>query len=275
MYVNIRLGCLLLLLGAGLPAPAARAQADYRNLSPGRPIAVEDAQPIEFRALEVELGVPRFSREARGAWLYALEREVKWGVWKDMQLGFTSEFVIARADSRTVAAARDSQLHLLYNLNQETRRLPAIAIRPELAIRGGGLGSRHEHGALKLIVSKTMGRNRLHFNGSYAVGPTERPGRGGELVSRAFYGAAYERTLPLHFVVLLAGVYARKPIDHAETQVVTDFGARVQLTPRWVLDAGVSTGLKPQAGPDVGFTFGLSYTFSFRGLFPTKGKARP
>ena len=57
---------LLLFLGLAL-APQARAQADYRNLAPGRPLAIEDAQPIEFRALEFELGVPRFTRERGGA----------------------------------------------------------------------------------------------------------------------------------------------------------------------------------------------------------------
>jgi hypothetical protein len=260
-----------LVLLAALGTGRAHAQADYRNLDPGRPLAVEDAQPIEFRAFEIQLGVPRFTRESRGRWLYALEQEVKWGAWKDTQLGVSSEFAVVRDARRTTSSFRDTQLHLLYNFNQESRRLPAIALRPELALRGGALGSRREHGALKLIASKTIHRNRVHVNGSYTVGPTESPGRGGDLVNRFLYGVAYERTFPLQFVVLLADVYARKPIDHARTQVVFDLGTRVQLTPTWVLDAGVSSGLRPSAGPDVGFTFGLNYVFSFRSLFPTKG----
>lgn len=255
---------------------SARAQAEYRNLDAGRPIAVEDAQPTEFRAIEIQFGIPRFSRERRGHWSFSLERELKFGLGKDLQFGYSSELVSARSPGNTVFAARDSQLHLLYNFNQETRRRPAIAIRPEVAIRGGGLGSQHEHGALKLIISKTIHRNRLHLNGSYTVGPTAAPGRGGELVNRFFYGAAYERTLPLKFLVLLADVYARKPMDHAATQVVLEFGTRVQLDPRWTLDAAVSTGaLRPSAGPDVGFTFGLSRSFSFRWLFPKKDQAGP
>lgn len=40
---------------AVLAAPVGtQAQADYRNLDPGRPIAVEDAQPVEYRALELK-----------------------------------------------------------------------------------------------------------------------------------------------------------------------------------------------------------------------------
>ncbi len=254
-----------------LSALPAFAQADYRNLDAGRPIAVEDAQPVEFRAIEFQFTVPRFTRERSGHWHYGLETEFKWGAFKDTQVGVTTETVVAREAGDTVFTSRDVQIHALYNFNQETRRMPAVAIRPELIIGTGGFGSQHEHGTLKLIISKTIRSNRLHFNGSYTVGATEQPGRGGDLVSRFFYGAAYERTLPLKFLVLVADVYARKPIDHSPTEVVIEFGTRIQLSPTWVLDAGVATGqLRPSVGPDLGFTFGLSRSFSFRGLFPRK-----
>jgi len=250
-------------------APPAHAQADYRNLDAGRPIAVEDAQPLEFRAFEIQFGVPRFSRERRGHWLYALEPEFKWGILKNTQFGISSEFVVARDAGDTVSTFRDTQFHLLYNFNEETPRFPAIAIRPELTFPTGGLATGEVHGSLKLIASKTFGRNRLHFNGSWTAGPTAPPGRGGELVSRYFYGIAYEHTLPLKFLVLLADVNAHRPIDKSPTEVFFELGTRVQLRPGWVLDAGVFTGrLRPSTGPDFGFTFGLSRSFSFRGLFP-------
>jgi hypothetical protein len=157
----------------------AQAQADYRNLDPGRPIAVEDAQPVEYRALELQFGVPRFSRESRGHWLFGFEPEFKWGIARDTHIGVSSEFVVAHLDDNTVSTFRDTQFHLHYNFNQESREWPAIAVRPELTIRSGGLGSRSEHGGLKLMLSKTFHHNRAHFNGSYTVGPTEAPGRGG------------------------------------------------------------------------------------------------
>ena len=77
---------------------AAAAQEDYRNLDAGRPIAVEDAQPVEFRAFEAQFGIPRFTRERKGDWLYAIEREFKFGFWKNYQFGLSSQFVIARRD---------------------------------------------------------------------------------------------------------------------------------------------------------------------------------
>jgi len=261
--------CVFALLAA---ASGARAQdADYRNLDPGHPIAVEDAQPIEYRALELQYSFPHFTRERRGAWSIGLEPEFKWGIYKDLQFGLSSAYVAAHAAGRTVYSAHDHQLHLLYNFNQETRAWPALAIRPELTIRSGGLGSRHEHAALKGIVTKTLGLNRVHLNASYTLGPTAQPGRGGHLVNRYFYGAAYERTFPLRFIVLLADVYALRPIDNSPAEVVFEAGARVQLSPGWVLDAGVSTGAaRASVGPDFGFTFGMSRNFSLRWLHPTK-----
>ena len=265
--LRIRLAGLALLAALLCPATGV-AQSDYRNLDAGRPIAVEDAQPVEYRALESTWGIPRFLRERRGAWLVGAETEFKWGIYKDLQFGLASEYVIVREDGDTIVASRDKQAHLLWNFNAEGPRMPAIALRPSLSIRSGGLGSQHEHGALKLIMSKTIRRNRLHFNGAYTIGPTEAPGRGGELVNRYFYGAAYERTLPLKFMVLLAGVHVTKPIDHSKAEVVLEGGTRIQLTPNWVLDAGVSTGAVRDGGHDFGFTFGLSRSFSFRWLYP-------
>jgi len=270
-HACLLLGSILILGGYS----SARAQADFRNLDPGRPIAIEDAQPIEFRAFELQFSLPRFVRERGGEWELGFEPELKVGFGRDWQFGVSSGLVVAREDDNTVSTFRDTQLHLLYNFNQESRQWPAFALRPELSLRSGALGSEHEHGSLKAIVSKTFHRNRVHWNASYTVGPTEARGRGGELVNRFFYGAAYERTFPLRFVVLLADVYARKPIDNGPTEVVFEFGTRVQASPRWVLDAGVASGvLRHSVGPDVGFTFGVSYSFSFRSLFPTGTPAR-
>jgi len=243
-------------------------QADYRNLDPGRPIAIEDAYPLEFRAFEFQVGIPRYSREG-GNHQISFEPELKWGFAKDWQFGISGENATVSNGHRT-NSFRDTQLHLLYNLNQENFTLPAIAFRPEATVPTGAIGSENVHAALKAIASKSFGMNRVHFNASYAIGPTEAPGRGGDLVNRYFYGAAYERTFPIEFLTLLVDVYAVKPIQSATTEVIADFGTRYQFTPVWVLDAGVFAGLRK--GPDFGFTVGLSYVFSFRKLFPTEGR---
>lgn len=264
---------LMSVLGTLFLASGSMAQSDYRNLDPGRPIAIEDAQPIEFRAFEFQLGLPRYSREEGDSEL-SFEPEIKWGIAKDWQFGISGENATLQ-NGRTTNSFRDTQLHLLYNLNQESLTLPATAFRPELILGTGILGSQSEHVALKAIVSRSFGMNRIHLNGSYTIGPTEAPGRGGELVNRYLYGIAYERTFPIEFLVLLADLYALKPIDGSSTKIIADLGTRLQLTPTWVLDGGIFTGALKD-GPDIGFTIGLSYVFSFRGLFPTQdGRGGP
>lgn len=160
---------------ASLSAPAF-GQADYRNLDPGRPITIEDAQPIEFRAFEFSFG-SRYGRHQEGYEL-SFEPELKWGFAKNWQVGVSGERAVLDDGQRTDVLA-GTEFHFLYNLNQEDFDLPAIAFRPELTFGAGDLGTDHPHGALKVIVSKTFGFNRVHLNGSYTIGPTEISGRGG------------------------------------------------------------------------------------------------
>lgn len=250
-----------------LSARPAFGQADYRNLDPGRPIAIEDAQPIEFRAFEFQTSIPRYEQERSGEWFLALDPELKWGFAKDWEFGVSMEGLIPYENGETPTAAG---LHLLYNLNQETRTLPAVALRPEFTFATGDPGNEHEHLSLKLIVSRAFGLNRVHVNAAYALGPREAAGEG--TGGRSLYGIAYERTFPIDFFVLLADLYTIKPLDGGRTQSVLDVGGRLQLTPTWVVDAGLSSGLLQEDGrPRFAATVGLSYVFSFRPLFPTGG----
>lgn len=248
---------------ASLSAPAF-GQSDYRNLDPGRPITIEDAQPIEFRAFEFSFGLG-YGRHNEGNKL-SFEPELKWGFAKDWQGGLSVEKAILD-DGETPDAMRHFHLHLFYNINQETLDLPAIALRPEWTFGAGELGSEHPHGALKVIVSKTLGFNRVHLNGSYTIGPTETAGRGGDRVNRYLYGIAYERTAPLQFFVLLFDLYAAAPIDGGRREIVYDLGTRIQMTPTWVFDAGFFHAIRSE-DLDFGVTAGLSYVFSPRSIFP-------
>jgi hypothetical protein len=263
MMMVYLLSILGFIIGTALPL---FAQSDYRNLDPGRPIVIEDAQPIEYRAFEFQLGIPRYSRHLDGYEL-SFEPELKWGFAKDWQAGISGEDVILR-NNGTIHAFRNTQLHLLYNLNQEGPDLPAIAFRPEVTLGTGGLGTDDPHAGVKVIASKSFGLNRIHLNASYTAGPEEAPGRGGDLVNRYLYGIAYERTFPIEFFVLLVDLYSVAPIDGGRREIIYDLGARFQITPTWVVDAGLFHAIRSD-DLDFGMTIGLSYVFSIRGIFPT------
>ena len=253
----------LILIAGALPV---WGQSDYRNLDPGRPIMIEDAQPIEFRAFELQLGIPRYSRHRINGSELSFEPELSWGFAKDWQGGIGGEMAMVR-DGGTTRSFRDVQLHLLYNFNQEDELLPAMAVRPELTFGAGALGSEGTHAALKGIVSKTIGLNRVHLNGSYTFGGKELPERGSDRLNRYLFGIAYERTLPFEFLVLLADLYAAEPIDGHRREIIYDIGTRIQVAPTWVLDAGLFQALRAER-LDFGLTLGVSYVFSFRRLFP-------
>ena len=172
-------------------------------------------------------------------------------------------------DGKTNHGLRDTQLHLLYNLNQEGLDLPAIALRPALMLDTGALGSDHSHAGLKLIASKTFGLNRIHLNGSYTAGPKEAPGSGGDWVNRYLYGIAYERTFPIEFFVLLIDLYSVGGIDGSRREIIYDLGTRFQITPTWVVDGGLFHAIRSDR-LDFGVTVGVSYVFSIRGSFPTE-----
>ncbi|MBI3802195.1 MAG: hypothetical protein HY282_00330 [Nitrospirae bacterium] len=242
-------------------------QSDYRNLDPGRPISIEDAQPIEFRAFEFQLGLPRYIGHRGGGYSLSVEPGLTWGLIKDGEVGLEGEGV-ARHDGETKSGLAATEIHLLYNLNQESETLPAFAVRPEIFLPTGPFGGDHLHAGLKGIVSKTLGMNRFHLNGAYTAGPTEAPGQGGDRVGRSLYGIAYERTFPILFAVLLADLYAVRPIDGGRTEVISELGGRLQLTPTWVVDAGLFRLVRSEGESRYGFTVGVSTVFSFRRFFP-------
>ena len=57
---------------ASLAARPAAAQTDYYNTDAGRPITIEDAYPVERRALELQLAPLRLERARGGTYHLSL-----------------------------------------------------------------------------------------------------------------------------------------------------------------------------------------------------------
>lgn len=248
---------------ASLSAPAF-GQADYRNLDPGRPITIEDAQPIEFRAFEFSFG-SRYGRHQEGYEL-SFEPELKWGFAKNWQVGVSGERAVLDDGQRTDVLA-GTEFHFLYNLNQEDFDLPAIAFRPEFDLRRRRFGNRP---SARRSQSDCQQNVRIQ-PGSPQRFLYDRPhgdlGEGGDLVNRYLYGIAYERTAPIEFFVLLFDLYAAAPIDGGRREIIYDLGTRIQMTPTWVFDAGFFHAIRSE-DLDFGVTVGFSYVFSPRSIFP-------
>ena len=249
-----------------LAAAEARAQTDYYNTDAGRPISVEDAYPIERRALELQLAPLRLERARGGVYTWSLEPEVAVGVLPRTQLeiGFPLSYVDLGAGRRSTGLA-GIEVSALHNLNVETS-IPALAVAAEVLVPAGPLAPDDVYVTAKGIATKTFAWARFHVNGAYTFAPDRAgattpdlppvggpvaPDAHGEL-SRWMAGLAVDRTFPLQSLLLTAEVVAREPFAEApaDDELVWDAaaGARYQLSPRVALDGGAGYRLTGDTG---------------------------
>ena len=253
----------LLALPLSLLASEARAQTDYYNTDAGRPIAVEDAYPIELRAFELQLAPLRLERARGGAYTWGIEPELAFGILPrtQVELGFPLSYADLGAGRRSTGLA-GIEVAALHNLNVETT-IPALAVAAEALLPVGPLAPDDPYVSVKGIATKTFAWARFHVNGTYTFGDGDRalpaepaPGDApaidahGEL-SRWSAGLAVDRTFPLQSLLVTAELVAREPFFGGDDDALawdTAAGARYQLSPRVALDGGAGYRLTGDQG---------------------------
>lgn len=264
LSVAIAVAGLLLLL---LPSSRAQAQTDYYNTDAGRPITVEDAYAIERRAVELQVAPLRLER-ARGtaaAYAWSLEPEFAVGLLPRTQLevGFPLAYREGVGGGRASGLA-GLDVSMLYNLNVETRTLPALAVVADVLLPVGALAPSKAYPSVKAIATRTFPAARFHLNAQYTLGDRlaaadlEGDAGGAGELSRWLAGIAVDRTFPLRSMLLTAEVVARQPLAESEDVALsTAAGTRYQLSPRVAADAGAGYRL---TGADRGWfvTFGAA-----------------
>lgn len=252
---------LLGVAAALLLAPSgARAQTDYYNTDGGRPILVEDAYPVERRAVELQVAPLRLERARGGTYAWGLEPEFAVGLLPrtQVEVGFPLLYVDRGAAGRSTGLA-GIELSVLHNLNVETS-IPALALVAEVLLPAGPLAPDEAYPSVKGIATKTLAWARFHLNGQYTFG--DRVGPDGDAnageVSQWLGGLAIDRTFPLRSLLLTAELVARQPLaDGEDVAWSTAAGTRYQLSPRVAADAGAGYRL---TGDDKGWfvTFGAA-----------------
>jgi hypothetical protein len=247
-----------------LLAPPAFAQTDYYNTDAGRPVQIEDADPVERRAFELQAAPLRLERSRGGVYHWGIEPELAFGILPRTQIevGFPLAFIDAGGGERTNGLA-GIDVSALYNLNTETT-IPALGIAAGVVLPVGGLAPDEAYASVKGIATRTFSWARFHVNGEYTFG--SRPTATDESIgiaelSRWLAGVAVDRTFPLRSMLVTAEVFARDPIaEGEELEWNTGAGIRYQFRPRWALDAGLGGRL---TGDDRGWyvTFGGAYAF--------------
>lgn len=252
-------GASVLLLVALLAAPAAlEGQTDFYNTDAGRPIATEDAHPLEFRAIELQVAPLRLDRARGGIYHWGFEPELAIGFLPRTHVEVGVPLAVVEGAGRRVSGLAGLELSVFHNLNVETR-LPALAVAAEVLLPVGGLAPERAYPAVKAIATKTFPAARFHLNGTYTIADDVAAGATGlgEL-SRWSGGLAVDRAFPLRSLLLTGEVTARQPIVlDEEVEWASAAGLRYQLSPRLATDAGV----------------GARFTGDERGWFATVGAA--
>jgi hypothetical protein len=247
------------LLAAVSVSPLA-AQTDYYNTSTGRPLRIEDALPVEFRAIELNFAPVRWERAPNATYRWSLDPEVAVGILPRTQIQVGVPLSFVDGQSTSVRGVAGLEVAVMHTLNAETS-IPAFALSGDILLPVGSLAADAPYGTLKGILTRTTRTARVHANAQFTLGPT--PGESdGEVAdveaSRWLAGIAVDKALPLRSVLFSVEGFAEQPLDSsAELEWNAGAGARVQLSPRWAFDAGVGRRLTGERAWSV--TFGSAY----------------
>jgi hypothetical protein len=242
-----------------LAAPrAAAAQTDYYNTDAGRPLTIEDAYPVERRAVELQAAPLRLERVLGGTYRWGIEPEIAVGLLPRTQfeVGVPLVYVDRVGDGgrrQRSAGAAGVDVSVLHTLNVETA-IPALAVSAGLLLPAGALGPDHAYGTVKAIATRTFSWARLHANAQAAFGPglsvsaagaAADPVGGNALeLSRWLAGLSIDRALALRSLLVSAEAFARAPVVRGQpVEWNAGLGSRWQASPRWALDAGVGRHL--------------------------------
>jgi hypothetical protein len=168
-----------LLVAFWLLAAAAHAQ-QLSDLEPERPILVEDARPVSYRA---------FSGSAD--WSYNIRRDARndygpgfsllYGLARGLEAGASVRYVTSPgSNANRGISSGDLQVHMLYGLTTERAGWPAIAVRAGAGFPTG-LDSKGTDFHMSFLATRSFDTFRLHGNALWthlgAIEPGERKER--------------------------------------------------------------------------------------------------
>jgi hypothetical protein len=258
---------LVLALAGAMPLAG---QTDYYNTDKNRPVRVEDAYATERYALEAKLAPLRLERATGGRYQWGIHPEIAYGILPrtSVEVGLPIDIIEAFDGSGASAGLAGVDLSVFHNLNRETRTVPALAVRGDLALPVGRWGPDRVRPSVTGILTRTFPLARFHLNAGWSFGPDAQPDEElAHLGERWFAGVAVDRSDPLRALLYTGSVHAERSIvPGGEVEWNVTGGARYQVSPYLALDAGVGRRLTGEAAWFV--TFGSAIHIGFRPLIP-------
>jgi len=246
------------------------AQTDFYNTSLGRPLRMEDAVPVEYRAVELNLAPVRLDVLSQDTRFWSLHPEATIGILPRTQLQLAMPLAYVDAPETSARGIVGIDVSVLYALNMETS-IPALAFAGDVSLPVGPLGGTSTYGTVKGIVTRTLPWARFHGNAQFTAGPSTSPddpttsaANDGRDLSRWLAGIAVDKTFAFHSLLVAAESFAEQPINSGSS-VAWSIGAglRYQLDPRWTMDAGIGRRFSEDNHAWY-VTFGSAYSLGLR-----------
>ncbi len=243
-------------------AGGVAAQTDYRNLDADRPVSTEDAHPVERHAFEFVLPY-QLDREPGGGTRHLVVPELTYGVLLNGHVGVKVPVAAVHSPGSREWGVAGVRVFGLYNFNVESAALPALAVRADVQLPVGNLGTDAFRASFKAIATRAWGRSRIHLNGAYAVGRAGVPAAAEHLPGWSVSGAL-DRTFYRRSLLTIGEVRVHRLVEGAPIEATAAAGVRYQWGPSTVLDAGVARRLRGDVGPDFAVTIGVTSAFALR-----------
>lgn len=177
--MTFRAAVVSLLVAASTVSPVALEAADHMNLEEMLPTYIEDAFPIPYRGRELQ-GRVSYERTRDDKDRFVLEPRLELGLFPNFQAALKVPHRLGDADD---ADRGEVEVGGLYNFNQETLVIPALALVGEFSAPYGQ-GDEPWQTRVKFIATKTLPSarlQRLHLNAAwvhaYDTAPDERRDR--------------------------------------------------------------------------------------------------
>lgn len=239
---------------SAVSAPAIEA-ADHQNLEELLPTYIEDAFPIPYRGRELQ-GRFSYERTRDGKDRFVVEPRLEVGLFPNFQAELQLPYRLGDADD---ADRGQVSLGGLYNFNQETLTIPAVALVGEVQAPYGQ-GDEPWQTRVKFIATKTLPSARLqriHLNAAWIHAYDAAPDERGDRYEIALgYSVALQSEL-----TLVADIVRQQELLEGRVTNLVEAGIRYQLSPLMVLTAGGSAGFG-NSETEFRVLFGFQYSLS-------------
>lgn len=238
------------------------------NCEAGRPLTIDDADPVARGEFELEAGLNYFDDGPLRHWDFPLA--LACGAASRWEIGIASggqleERGELESDDDLVTGLSDVILGTKLKFADQEKlwadQAGAFSVKVPTTRRRKGLSTSEVDYDLTWIASRNVTeKTSLHLNAGYTW-LTDPPGE--RLDNVLHYGAVLTHPISSS-IELAAEVFANTPTDRwSETDVFVNGGFRWQAAPTLVLDAAIGAGVRGET-PDITATFGLTWSFSFK-----------